>query len=124
MIDLKERLWKADDSLVGFKPKKKMRCPICKPWWAFWLKGPEMEITFGNFFSFDITVPPMEQGKVEVDERKSHAIDIWMRCPECGYNIVHGVPLHVDEFNAKMADVIQQAKDEGKLKEGDNFEPL
>ena len=92
MIDLKERLWKADDSLVGFKPKKKMRCPICKPWWAFWLKGPEMEITFGNFFSFDITVPPMEQAKVEVDERKSHAIDIWMRCPECGYNIVHGVP--------------------------------
>ncbi len=78
-----------------------------------------MQTTFGNAFSFDISVPPAKQDTVPREQRTSHAEDVWQKCPKCGYYNVHGVPLSKEEFNEILGFIIAQAGEKGLIKKGE-----
>jgi hypothetical protein len=106
-IDPKHRLWKRDDTVLGFKPKVKMRCPMCG--------AKRMELKFGNIFRF--TLKP-ETEKPSRDD--SFAMDIWATCQRCFYTTVHGVPLHISEYLEKTKQIMDQAVKDGTITAEEN----
>lgn len=129
MIDANELKWRRwtydpnDENLtLQLKPKDKIYCPFCKPsWWMFWRWKPIMKPTFGNVFSFDISVEPAKQDKVDREKRQSHAEDVWQTCPKCGYYNVHGVPLSKEEFREIMDFIIAMAEKKGLIRKGERL---
>jgi len=123
-MDLKNRRWEVDDSLIGFRPKKRFICPQCRPpWWKLWAIIPIMAASFGNVFNFSLR-PPSERQKERYSERDAHALDVWMQCMRCGYTIVHGVPITKEEFDERFNKVVQSAIDQGLIPEGATVECL
>jgi hypothetical protein len=116
-METEKRLWIKDkNSSVGWRPNFPLRCPMCKPWWKFWIKAQRLTIEMGYVFAFSLR-PPKERLNMKLEERDSFAMDIWSRCPRCGYSNVNGLPLARKEYEEKFGVVADRVKEAGMLKE-------
>lgn len=96
------RQWETDpESMIGWKPKFKFYCPQCRPpALFFWMKKHIMRQDMGYVFAFKLGEIAKEarQSCKRYDQRNSFAMDIWSRCPHCGFNTVNGMPIFKEEY--------------------------
>lgn len=117
MKETDNRKWEPDPTTqVGWKPKFKMYCPVCRPFRLFfWMKKHIMRIDMGYVFAFKLgdVAKEVKKSLKDYSQRDSFAMDIWSRCLHCGYCTVNGVPLQEDEYQKQFKRIAGQARAAG-----------
>ena len=111
------RKWEPDPTTqVGWKPRFKMYCPVCRPFILFfWMKKHKLRVDMGYIFAFKLGDNAKEVKKAlkELDQRDTFAMDIWSRCQHCGYTTVNGLPLQKEEYQKQFERIAGYARAEG-----------
>ena len=95
-----ETAWNLSAKPFALESKQNLRCIFC---------GGEMIISHGQVITFELGV----HGDAE---KWSHACDVWMRCYDCNWSVVHGVaiPERVYLDFANMSLGAQRVDEKGK----------
>ncbi len=78
-----EQFWEIQPEPFSLRSRAGLRCIFC---------GGVMEVSHGVYFEFELKL----HGPVD---KKSHAMDTWIRCHDCGYTCVHGVAIEEGKYN-------------------------
>jgi|26BtaG_2_1085354.scaffolds.fasta_scaffold10990_2 transcription elongation factor Elf1 len=100
-----EQFWNIQAEPLELNSRADMRCIFCNG---------KMEVSHGVYFEFELTM----HGPVD---KKSHAMDTWVRCQDCGYTNVHGVAINEATHRAieRIVQTAPQMDPQGKITERD-----
>lgn len=98
-----DQFWNIQAEPLGIESRADVRCVFCNG---------KMVVSHGVYFEFELKL----HGPVD---KKSHAMDTWIRCRDCGYTCVHGVAIEEATHRAieKVVQTALQMDKDGKITE-------
>ena len=87
-----EQFWNIQPEPLDISCRADLRCVFCNG---------KMDVSHGVYFEFELTL----HGPVD---KKSHAMDTWVRCRDCGYTNVHGVAIE-EKIHRGIERVVQSS---------------